>query len=159
MSIVYTRALNASCRTLWLVLWDLPSQLVQPAPKVSNASWNKVSYSRSSRTTCSSDQLLLSVTPHSQKVPIHNQDVYCFEWVIFPSALFLLATESSWEAFDGSVMNLKVVLKTFLQLLFHQPNRLDSAGICHRERRLSPHLALSWESHSNFRGWALRGQT
>lgn len=95
---------------------------------------------------------------HSQKVPVHNQDVYCFEWVSFPSALFLLATESSWEAFDGPVMNLKVVLKTLLQLLFCQPNRLDSAGICHRERLLSPHLAVSWESHSNFGGWALRGQ-
>lgn len=98
------------------------------------------------------------VTLHSQKVPIHNQDVYGFEWVSFPSALFLLATESSWEAFDGSVMNPKAVLKTLLQLLFRQPNQLDSAGICHSERRWSPHLAVSWESHSNFGGWALRGQ-
>lgn len=98
------------------------------------------------------------ITLHSQKVPIHNQDVYCFEWISFPSVLFLLAMESSWEGFDSSVMNLKAVLKTLLQLLFRQPNKLDSAGICHRERQLSPYLAVCWESHYNFGGWDLSGQ-
>lgn len=92
------------------------------------------------------------VTLHSQKVPIHNQDVYCFEQISFPSVLFLLAMESSWEGFDSSAMNLKAVLKTPLQLLFRQPSKLDSVSVCHTERRLSPHLALCWESHNHFGG-------
>lgn len=98
------------------------------------------------------------VTLHSQKVPIHNQDVYCFEQISFPSVLFLLAMESSWEGFDSSAMNLKAVLKTPLQLLFRQPSKLDSVSVCHTERRLSPHLALCWESHNHFGGWDLSGQ-
>lgn len=95
---------------------------------------------------------------HSQKVLIHNQNVYCFEQTTFPSAPFLLAMENSWEGFNISVTNLKAVLKTPFKCLFHWLNKLDSFSICQRERSFSTHLALWWESYNNFGMWALRGQ-
>lgn len=70
---------------------------------------------------------------HSQKVLIHNQNVYCFEQITFPSVPFLQAMENSWEGFNISIMSLKAVLKTLFKCLFRWLNKLDSFSICYRE--------------------------
>lgn len=79
---------------------------------------------------------------HSQKVLIHNRNVYCAERTTFPSVPFSPAMENSWGGFDISVMNLKAALKTLFKCSFPRRNKPDSFSICHRERWFSIHLAL-----------------
>lgn len=73
---------------------------------------------------------------HSQKVLIHNRNVYCFEQTTFPSVLFLLAMENSWEVFNISVMNLKAVLKTLFESLFRWLNLIRLVFVTERDHFL-----------------------
>lgn len=63
------------------------TQLIQStAPQLWNAPGSKLSHSeRSSRTTCLSKPSPRLTILHSQKVLVHNQNVYCFEQTTLPS--------------------------------------------------------------------------
>lgn len=138
MSVVYTSGLNISCWTLWFIWSDFSAHSFY-SPR-SNSPRKQTLILEGLQGQPVSATISPLTTRNSQKVSIHNQDVYCSERISFPSVPLSLAMQSIWEVFASSARNWKTVLKTLLQFFFHQPNKLDSAGICHWERQLSPHL-------------------